>query len=147
MTDSELLQRFEDCTLPFDLWTHRAHVKVAFLYLREQPFDVALEKLREGIKAYNAANDVPDGPLEGYNETTTHAFLRLVHVTMQAYGELYPTPDAETFCQTHPQILNKHVLRLFYSPERRGHPDAKTRFVEPDLTALPEVRSWEMGIS
>lgn len=137
MHDGELLNQFENCTLPFQTWNHRAHVKVAFLYLRHLPFDTALEKLRAGIKAYNAAHDVPEGPHSGYNETTTRAFLQLIHATMQAYGELYPTTDAETFCRTHPQLLSTHVLRLFYSPERRGHPEAKVRFVEPDLAPLP----------
>ena len=35
MTDGEFLSCFENCSLPFDQWNHRAHVKVAFLYLRE----------------------------------------------------------------------------------------------------------------
>lgn len=139
MDDRELLQRFEACTLPFAEWTHRAHVKVAFLYLREHGFEEALVRLRAGIRRYNAANDVPDGPVQGYHETTTHAFLRLIDTVRQAYGEALPTPDADTFCDTHPQLMSKYVLRFFYSPERRMHPDAKARFVEPDLAPLPRV--------
>jgi hypothetical protein len=137
--DHELLRQFEQRTLPFKQWTHRAHVKVAFLYLRSHPFDEALARMRAGVKAYNAANNVPEGPQRGYNETTTHAFMRLVDATMRAYGEMFPTPDADSFCDTHPQLLSKHVLRLFYSPQRRGQPEAKTRFVEPDLAPLPRV--------
>ncbi len=137
MEDRQLIQQFEDCTLPQADWTHEAHLKVAYMYLRDHPVDVALLKMRKGIQALNAANDVPDGPTEGYNETTTHAFMQLVRATMDAYGETFPTPDAKTFCQTHPQLLTKHILRLFYSPQRRSHPDAKTRFIEPDLTPLP----------
>ena len=139
MDDRELLAQFESRTLPFAQWTHRAHVKVAFLYLREHGFDAALNRLRTGIKSYNAANNVPDTPTSGYNETTTHAFLHLIHATMRAYGEVLPTPDAECFCDAHPQLQHRHALRLFYSPQRRMHPDAKTRFVEPDLAPLPRV--------
>ena len=138
MSDEELLRRFRDRSLPFTEWTHRAHVRVAFLTLREMPYEAALERLRGEIKAYNAANDRPEGPLEGYNETTTAAFLRLVDATMRAYGGVLPTPDSEAFCEAHPQLLTKHVLRLFYSPERRLHPEAKVRFVEPDLAPLPQ---------
>ncbi len=138
-SDAELLQQFEDCTLPFAEWTHRAHVKVAFLYLRELSFEAALEKMRSGIKAYNQAHRVPEGLMRGYHETTTRAMLQLIHATMAAYGKTFPTPDADTFCDTHPHLLNKHVLRLFYSPERRMHPDAKTQFVEPDLAPLPNI--------
>ncbi len=66
MSDDELLEQFEGCTLPFAQWTHRAHVKVAYLYLRKHPFNEALAKLRTGIQRYNAANKVVDGPASGY---------------------------------------------------------------------------------
>jgi hypothetical protein len=56
MTDRELLRRFEARTLPFKEWTHRCHAKVAYLYLKKFPFARALERMRRGVKAYNAAN-------------------------------------------------------------------------------------------
>jgi hypothetical protein len=143
MTDDELLRRLEDRSLPFEQWTHRAHVRVAFCCLQQHPFAEALDRLRAAIKAYNAANNVPDGPTSGYNETTTVAFLRLVDSTMRSYGPVMPTADGEAFCDAHPHLLHKQVLRLFYSPERRMHPNAKRTFVEPDLTALPAAPSAE----
>ena len=139
MDDEEFLRSFEECTLPFEQWTHRSHVKVAFLYLRTFPFDQALARIRFGIKKYNAAHQVPEGPTSGYNETTTQAFLRLIAATMQAYGETFATASADSFCDAHPQLLTKHALRSFYSPEARMHPLAKTEFVEPDLAPLPKL--------
>ena len=139
MNDTELLKQFEDLSLPFSQWTHRAHVKVAYLYLRAHPFEEALVLIRKGIKAYNAANQVSEGPTSGYNETTTHAFLQLIAATMAAYGESMPTPTADSFCDTHPQLMTRNVLRFFYSPQRRMHPLAKTQFIEPDLTPLPRI--------
>jgi hypothetical protein len=138
MDDAELQSKFEDLSLPFDQWTHRAHLRIAYCYLRQHPFAVALERIRAGIKAYNAANKVPESPTSGYNETTTVAFVRLVDATMRAYGDVMPTADSQAFCEMHPQLSHKHILRLFYSPQRRMHPQAKTRFIEPDLTALPD---------
>jgi hypothetical protein len=35
--------------------------------------------------------------------------------------------------------MTKHALRLFYSPNRRTHPLAKTAFVAPDLAPLPKI--------
>src|SRR5687768_2946386 len=119
MTDEEHLRSFEDLTLPFEEWTHRAHVKVAYAYLRRHPFDEALDRMRTGVKAYNARHGVPEGPTSGYNETTTHAFMHLVLATMRAYAQTHPAPDAEAFCDAHPQLMTKHALRLFYSPQRR----------------------------
>ncbi len=127
MDDAELLRHFEARTLPFAQWTHRAHVRVAYLYLQRHPFPQALDRLRAGIQAYNAANNVPEGPTSGYNETTTVAFLHLIAATLAAYGSVMPT-----------QLLTRHALRLFYSPQRRMHPSAKTQFIEPDLAPLPQ---------
>jgi len=137
MTDSDLVHQFEALTLPFEQWTHRAHVKVAFLYLRDHPFDEALVRMRRGITAYNAANKVAESPTSGYNETTTHAFLQLIAATMQAYGGVFPADDSDAFCNMHPQLMTRHALRLFYSPQQRMHPLAKTQFVKPDLAPLP----------
>jgi hypothetical protein len=137
MDDADLLHQFESLTLPFAQWTHRAHVRVAFCYLREFSFEESAARIRTGIRAYNAANNVPDGPTSGYNETTTIAFLRLVDATMRAYGSVMPTADSEAFCNMHPHLMHKEVLRLFYSPQRRMHPAAKAQFIEPDLTGLP----------
>ena len=139
MDDQELLRQFRDCTLPFDEWTHRGHVKVAFLTLRELGLEGSVARLRDEIQAFNKAHNRPDGPAMGYNETTTVAFLWLVHATMKAYGSTHPTPDADSFCDTHSHLLNKHILRLFYSPERRMDPAAKYEFLEPDLAPLPHV--------
>ena len=139
MDDGEFLKSFEALWLPFAEWTHRAHVKVAFLYLRAHPFDEALARLRKGIKAYNAANEVVESPTSGYNETTTHAFLHLIAATMAAYGEAMPTATADAFCDMHPQLMTRNVLRLFYSPQRRMDPKAKSEFVEPDITPLPRI--------
>jgi len=135
-SDEDLLVQFENQTLPKEEWTHRAHVRVGYFYLVKHPFDVALVLMREGVKKLNAAHGVEEGPLSGYNETTTHAFLHLIAATMAAYG---PMPDADSFCDRHTQLMNRNVLRLFYSPDRRTDPRAKTDFVEPDLAPLPRI--------
>jgi hypothetical protein len=140
MDDQEFLRRFEDCSLPFGEWTHRAHLKVAYLYLRDNDYEVALSRMRRGVQTYNAAHNVPESDTSGYNETTTCAMMQLVAATIAAYCPVMPTPDADTFCDTHSQLLTKHVLRLFYSPEHRMQPRAKTEFVRPDLTSLPAIK-------
>ena len=137
MDDAELVRQLESCSLPFEQWTHRAHVRVAYTLLQAQAFPVALARFRGAVKAYNAKNNVPESPTSGYNETTTHALLHLILATMRAYPGEYPSADA--FCDTHPQLMTRHCLRLFYSPGQRIHPLAKTQFVEPDLAPLPRI--------
>ena len=143
MTDEELKIQFENGTLPFALWTHRMHVRVAYIYAKQFPYPEALARLRVGIQAYNRINKVFESPKTGYNETTTVAFLRLISSAMAAYGSIYPTTDSESFCDAHPHLLEKTILRAFYSPEQRRLPEAKSSYVEPDLCSLPEPKSTD----
>ena len=137
--DAELLRQFEARTLPFDQWTHRCHVKVGYLYLRELGFDHASERMRTNIKAFNAAHNRPESTGTGYSETITHFFLHLIAAEMKTDGNNHPTTSADEFCDAHPQLLSKHVIRLFYSKWQQLRPDSKSTFVEPDLMPLPPM--------
>jgi hypothetical protein len=138
MNDDAFIQQFEACSFPFDQWHHRAHVKLAYLYLTRYGFDAAGTKLRNGIRAYNAAHNVPDQPASGYHETITQFWLRIVETTVQQYGEL---PTADEFFDFHPQLSQKKNHRLFYSPGLFMSPEAKREFVKPDLTDLPTANN------
>ena len=139
--DQELLAAFEQGVIPLERWDQRTHVSVAYLYLSAHEYGDALEKMRTGIQAFNARNQIPESPTSGYNETTTVALFKLIDATMRAYGEVFPTSSADEFCETHPQLMSKHILRLFYSPQQRMRPNAKSEFVEPDLAPLPTIEN------
>ena len=64
----------------------------------------------------------------------------LVAAVLGAYGETFPTPTADSFCDTHPQLMTRHALRLFYSPQRRMHPLAKIQFILRVLLRQHEER-------
>ena len=94
MNDAEHLRRFEDHSLPKEQWTHRAHLKVAYLYLNRFSHSEALERLRKGIQAYNAAQGIQDTPTGGYHETMTQVWLELVYTTLSKFG---PAETADAF--------------------------------------------------
>jgi len=135
--DEAFLRQFEGGTWPLDKWHHREHIKVAYLYLLRYPLEIAISKIRAGIRAYNTAHGVPDLPTRGYHETMTQAWMRLVHCTLCEYG---PAESADAFYQRSPQLSETKVLRLFYSAELFMSPRAKAEFVEPDLAPLPRSR-------
>jgi hypothetical protein len=128
------LATFEAGHLPLTDWHHQQHIKVAYLYLCRYPFDVAMTRIRDRIRAHNAVHHLPDLPTSGYHETMTQAWLRLVHVTLCEYG---PAESADSFYELNPQLSQKKVLRLFYSREVFMSPRAKFEFVEPDLAPFP----------
>jgi hypothetical protein len=135
--DDIFLQQFETRTLPFAEWTHRSHLKVAYLYLTRMDFDAAAQKVCDGIRAYNAANNVKESPASGYHQTTTIAWLHIMAAMLAEYG---PAANSDEFLDGQPQLTAKKILRLFYSQERFMSPEAKTDFVAPDLAALPAKR-------
>lgn len=136
MSDDDFMKQFEAGSFPFDQWHHRAHVKLAYLYLLRHGFEAAGKKLRDGIRAYNAANNITDLPTSGYHETITQFWLRIIEMTVQEYG---PLATADEFFDFHPQLSQKKNHRLFYSPGLFMSPLAKQEFVEPDLTDLPKT--------
>ncbi len=132
--DAAFLRAFEDCTLPFEQWKHRAHLKVAYLYLRQMSFDRALIKARIHIQRYNAETSTPETLERGYHETTTVAWLRLVEFTLCEYG---PAATADEFLDAQEHLLNRKALRFFYTRDCLVSWRAKGEWVEPDLIPLP----------
>jgi hypothetical protein len=135
--DDTFLAQFEAATWPLAEWHHKQHIKVAYLYLSRYPFEAAMTRLREKIKAFNAANNLPDELTSGYHETMTQAWLRLVHFTLCEYG---PAENADAFYEANPQLSQKKTLRFFYTKERFQTMEAKTGFVEPDLIPFPKSK-------
>lgn len=132
--DDALLAGFLDRSFPYSAWTHKAHLRVAYILLTRFGFADGLARIRSGIQAYNLAWRVPEGPQTGYHETVTAAWARILDSQIRHQG---PGKDSRDFVESQPQLWSRSLLRLFYSRERFLDPRAKTEFVEPDLTALP----------
>ena len=137
MDDETLLAQFEAGTWPLDQWHHRAHIKIAYLYLSRHSLAAATKKVCSGIRAYNAAQQMPESLIRGYHETMTQAWLRLVYLTICEFG---PEAGADEFVDQHNQLLSKRALLLFYSSDLIMSAEAKHRFVEPELAPLPRSK-------
>ena len=132
-------EAFEACSIPIELWNHRAHLTIAYLLLRDWPLEAATARMRRGVQRYNAANGIEQTSTGGYHETLTVAWMRLLHTTMTVYG---PEQNAEQFLQAHPHLLSRVLLRLFYSRPRIMSPEARHGWVEPDLAPLPRIPNY-----
>lgn len=132
MTDHEFLAAFEHCSLTTADWTHAAHVRVGWLYLATgDPFECVLARVRQAIKRFNLA--VLNKP-EGYHETITHAFLRLILARRWECA----TIDFEVFYSKNPDLFNSQTLANYYSKDLLNSSEARRQFVQPDLAPLPE---------
>ena len=131
--DRRFLARFERCTLPESEWTHLAHIRVAWACLQlSDPAD-SIARIRRGILAYNTA---VLGRPEMYHETVTVAYSMLVANRIR---------DGESWAAFETRIddlLDKKspILLRYESSDRLFSAEARKRFVEPDLQALPASR-------
>lgn len=142
LRDEAFLAQFEACTLSSAHWTHRAHLRVAYLYVTRCGWEGAIPKVTAGIRAYNQSQGIVDSPTGGYHETMTVAWLHLVVAMLAEYG---PTPlDSEApssldFLEAQPQLRDKTLLSRYYSRACIGSPEAKCSFIPPDLAPLPRL--------
>jgi hypothetical protein len=137
VSDEDFLAQFESAAWPYTAWHHRQHIKIAYLYLRRYPFAQAQIRIREKIKAFNAAKQVPESLLGGYHDTMTQAWMHLVYFTLCEFGA---AENADAFYEQHPQLWGKKALRFYYTKERFTSPEAKAQFAAPDITPFPQSK-------
>jgi hypothetical protein len=134
MTDDELWLAFRDRALPHSEWTHRAHIRVAWLHLERYELDEAHLRMRIGIVRLNAFHGLEETPERGYHETLTRVWLCGVAA---ARSRDESSRDSVAFCERHPDLLDKQFPLRFYSRDRLMSLRARALFVEPDLEQLP----------
>lgn len=128
MNDYEFLSEFEAATLrPF---THREHIRVAWLYLRNNDWDSGYQKIQSGIQHFATELGVADM----YHETITCFWATLVQYCIDEKSDI---ADFEEFITTYPMLLEKATMMKYYSSELISSQQARKEWQEPDLIALP----------
>jgi small GTP-binding protein len=146
-TDAELkddvvfLKAFEDTLLPIPQWTHKNHLRVAWLYLTLfQDPTLAQQKIINGIRTYNSAVS---------NTKPFHLSMTIFWVTVirECLNENKIQAESfEHFVARHPQLSNGRLHLEYYTPAVLFTPTAQTSWVQPDvkpLTLAPIVPSDE----
>lgn len=122
---------FEDCRVRPEDFDHRAHVRLAYIYLAGHDTGHALQHMREALHRFIRHNDIP---VAKYHETMTHAWILAVRHFMAQTGS---AESAAEFIDAHPQLLDSRIMLSHYSAEVLFSPEARARFVEPDLDGIP----------
>ncbi|HEX5237180.1 MAG TPA: hypothetical protein VFW39_01790 [Sphingomicrobium sp.] len=117
-------------------WTHEAHLAATtYLLLRRPDIDMDAE-LPGLIRRYNESVGGVNSDSEGYHETITRVFLHGVRLFLEE------ADTAEPLYELVNQLLLSAMGRRdwplrFYSPGRLFSVEARRKFIEPDLRALP----------
>ncbi|HMF43342.1 MAG TPA: hypothetical protein VKQ32_21870 [Polyangia bacterium] len=132
----DLAARFQAAAIPATEWTHETHLIVGLWHVARFGAAAALERLRAGIRALNAAHGTVNSDTRGYHETITGAYVRLLGGFLRGRSADEPLDDAVAALLAGPlaarDVLTRHYSRplLFSTAARRG-------WVEPDLSPLP----------
>ena len=97
MTDAEFLQQIEDCTLPKAAFSHRNHVRLAWLYLNDRQAGDADARIAATIQRY--ATSI--GAARKYDHELTVKWMRLVEAAIAAT----PAESFEEFIAARPELL------------------------------------------
>lgn len=133
----QLVALFRDCTLPYERWTHEAHLAVGVWHLLRFGPEETSAKLRSNIRRYNVACGIDNTDSSGYHETVTLFYVRIIldylqRAPSQALDELVNgLVDSE--------YGSRKAPLGFYSRELLFSVAARCGWCEPDLKPLPPL--------
>ncbi|KAI9316791.1 flavin reductase like domain-containing protein [Dichotomocladium elegans] len=132
------MKKFEDNTsIDQRQWTHRAHVRMAWNYLRELGSkEAATPVIKDTICRHFEMN--PSTHLK-YHETITSFYIHLVHLALVETKQTSSkdTDDFFEFIEMFPTLTDQSAIHKYYSPAVLKSDEARTQYVPPDLQPLP----------
>ena len=126
MTDEAFARAFEAGAVTPEQFDHVAHLRVAWVYLREAgSADAALPRIRDAIQRFAAAA----GAAQKYHETMTVVWMRV----LEEAGAQAPRPcELAELLRQRPDLADKNLPLKQYSRERLFSDAARERYVPPD---------------
>jgi hypothetical protein len=123
--------QFESCEFPVTDFDHRAHLRLAYVYLVEHDDDTAYQLMRESLQCFlrHAGVDISK-----YHETITRAWILAVRHFMKSTPQCL---SADLFIDRNPDMLDTKIMLTHYSAETLFSDRARQQFVEPNLDPIP----------
>jgi len=126
-SDFEFKNQFENCELNPSLFSHEAHLRLAWIHINTYGIDVALSNIPSQIK--NFVKRV--GAEDKYNETLTLAAIKAVyHFMLKSESNTF-----KNFIKEFPRLKNsfRNLIDTHYGFDIFNSELAKSQFLEPDL--------------
>lgn len=131
LTDAEFESQFEKGELSPKLFSHEAHLRLAWIYIQKHGEERASEKISREIQQFDRIH----GDGTKFNATVTVAAVKMVNHFIQKST----ADNFNSFIGEYPRLKTsfKDLLEQHYKMNMFTNEEAKFRFVEPDL--LPFV--------
>jgi hypothetical protein len=133
LSDDAVLQAFEACQLDPSRFHHADHIRLAWLCVRRHGAAKAETLLLDGIRKFAQRAGAP----QKFHHTITIAWTRLVAA---ACSKSNSGESFSEWMESHPELLNKHLLKEHYSEERLEISEARAGWLDPDLKPLSSNR-------
>jgi len=127
LSDEEFESQFESFRLKPRLFTHEAHLRLAYIHIKKYGAFQAEKNICEQIKGY--ADSL--GATDKFNKTVTVAAIKVMNHFMNKSN----SNDFEGLIQEYPRLLThfKELLSKHYGFNVFADKRAKKEYVEPDL--------------
>jgi hypothetical protein len=118
-------------TLPKSEWTHEAHLRAGLWHAVHHPDAIALNLLRERIRAYNESTGVANTASSGYHETTTRFYLLVIRRFLDSADAKRPLDELAA------ELISRFGARdlplRYYTRDRLFSEEARRAWLAPDL--------------
>jgi hypothetical protein len=130
LSDEAFEQQFADCSLNPAIFSHEAHIQLAWIHIKKYGVEQAVENICSQLLAF--VDHV--GARDKYNKTLTVAAVRAVHHFMSK-------TDADSFADfilLCPRLKTqfKELMAAHYGIDIYHSEKAKQEYLEPDLLAF-----------
>lgn len=129
--DIAFKNQMESCEFPAADFNHRAHLRLAYLYLSAHNPDQAAELMRDTLNRFLIHNGVDPSK---YHATLTEAWILAVHHFMKKTGA---ASSADELIKQNPELLDTKIMMTHYSAEVLFSDQARAEFVQPDRDPIP----------
>jgi hypothetical protein len=129
--DREFRRAFEAGAFAPADFSHRQHVRLAYVYLVDSDVNLALDRMRAALVCFLSHRGIP---ATKYHETLTRAWILAVHHFMHRSPE---ASSADDFIDRNPMLLDSKIMLTHYSAGLLFSAAARAEFVEPDLDPIP----------
>jgi hypothetical protein len=126
LSEDELIDAFEACTLPATQFPHREHVRLAWAYLHRETLNGAIARFCGGLKAFAVSID----KAALYHETVSWAFMLIIQDRIARN----PSSSWEEFAAANEDLLRngRQLLERYYLPVTLDSALARATFIWPD---------------